>query len=43
MKMALKCFLIGIVIVIIFIFEINFYVKQSTKNRIIKNHAYLQL
>lgn len=34
MKMALKCFLIGIVIVIIFIFGINFYVKQSTKNRL---------
>ena len=36
MKMALKCLLIGIAIIIIFIFGINFYVKQSTKNRIIK-------
>ena len=43
MKMALKCFLIGIVIVIIFIFGINFYVKQSTKNRIIKNQEYKDL
>ena len=43
MKMALKCFLIGIVIVIIFIFEINFYVKQSTKNRIIKNQEHKDL
>ena len=43
MKMALKCFLIGIAIVIIFIFGINFYVKQSTKNRIIKNQEYKDL
>ena len=43
MKMALKCLLIGIAIVIIFIFGINFYVKQSTKNRIIKNQEYKDL
>lgn len=43
MKMALKCFFIGIVIVIIFIFEINFYVKQSTKNKIIKNQEHKDL
>ena len=43
MKMALKCLLIGIAIIIIFIFGINFYVKQSTKNRIIKNQEYKDL